>query len=141
MIQQLNQNQLNFLQVELADWAIMVERRLKQTLLNKEINATGDLLRSLSYQTFVAGGGNSGRFQLSFLEYGRFVDMGAGKRSKLETINGNTRALKGRKPQKWYTKKVYDMVFGNLLDRLYNNYAASVTYTLKQLENGLNKNG
>lgn len=143
----LNKNQLNFLQIELYDWAQMVDRRLKQTLMNKEISngegkSTGDLLRSLSYQVFVASGGNSGSYQLSFLEYGRFVDMGAGRKAKFETIEGNTNRLKKRKPEKWYAKKTSQFIFGNLIDRLYNNYSAAVVYTLKQIENGgINQNG
>jgi hypothetical protein len=45
--------------------------------------------------------------QTEFLVRGRFVDMGAGRRStKIETRDGNARLLKGkvRRPKKWYSK-------------------------------------
>lgn len=131
-----NPNQLAFIQTELAEWAFVVELELKKKLHEKGIEFTGDLEKSLSYKVFTASGGNSGRYQLSFLEYGRMVDMGKGRISKFETIKSNTRRLKKRKPEKWYAKTVYGLVYGNLIRRIQNNYSQAIVYTLKQLENG-----
>ncbi len=135
-----NSNQTNYVQNALLDWAFVVELELKKKLVEKNIEVTGNLLNSLSYQVFEASGGNSGSYQLSFLEYGRFVDMGAGRRSKFESIEGNTKRLKTRKPEKWYASVVYPLIYGGLLRRIQNNYKAGVEYTIKQLENGSNQN-
>ncbi len=131
---QFNPNQMEFIQRELAEWAIIVELELKKKLHEKNIHITGDLENSLTYQVFVAGGGNSGRYQLSFLEYGRMVDMGKGRIRKTESIAGNTARLKGRKPEKWYAKTAYVLIYGNLIRRLQNNYQEAIIYTVKQLE-------
>lgn len=43
--------------------------------------------------------------ETEFLVRGRFVDMGAGRRSsKIETREGNAQKLKVRRPKKWYSK-------------------------------------
>lgn len=43
--------------------------------------------------------------ETEFLVRGRFVDMGAGRRSsKIETREGNAKKLKVRRPKKWYSK-------------------------------------
>lgn len=137
---QFNPHQLAFMQRELAEWAIIVELELKKAMHAKNIEVTGDLENSLTYKVFQAAGGNSGHYQLSFLEYGRFVDMGKGRIAKLETISNNTRRLKKRKPEKWYAKTAYGLIYGNLIRRLQNNYSDAIIYTIKNLEDGQHQN-
>lgn len=128
------QNELNFLQHELHIWAEAIEKELTKKLLQKDVEITGNLIRSLSYKVFQAGGGNSGGFKISFYEYGRFVDMGAGRARLNNTVDNTTKKLKARKPIKWYAKTAYGMIYGPMLGSLYKNYSDAIVYTLKQME-------
>jgi hypothetical protein len=52
----------------------------------------------------------------SFLKEGRFVDMGAGRGSKIESQKGNReiitgKARKTRKPKKWYSRPFYGRLY------------------------------
>ena len=136
MAQELSFNQQNFIQYELSEWAKGIEQRLKETLQKKGIVATGDLLRSLSYKIFAASGENSGEVQLSFLQYGRLVDMGAGRIRKIESNEGNAELIRtgGKyKPQKWYASVVWPNLYGYLIERLIRNYQENIVYEVKLL--------
>lgn len=132
----ITQNQQNFLAGEIAVWAQAIEQELKKKLVQKGVEHTGDLIRSLSYKVFSAAGGNSGGFSISFVDYGRFVDMGAGRARLNQTVSSTTKKLKERKPVKWYAKTAYGMIYGPFLGALYRNYSEQIIYTLKELENG-----
>ena len=135
----MNQNELNFIQHELSIWAAAIEKELKNKLVQKNIEHTGDLLRSLSYKVFQASGGNSGGFSITFYDYGRFVDMGAGRARLNTTVADTTARLKARKPVKWYSKPAYKLIYGPMLASLYKNYSEAIVYTIKQMEtNGQN---
>lgn len=129
------QNQIDFIQYELSLWAKGIEERLAAVLKKKGIEHTGALLRSLSYKVFQASGGNSGSVFLSFLDYGRWVDMGAGRASKIESGATNAAILsnagKKRKPNKWYAKTVWPNLYGYLTERLMRGYEEQIVYALK----------
>lgn len=70
------------------------------------VNNDGPLSKSQKYQVRQLSNAML-ESQTEFLVRGRFVDMGAGRRStKIETRDGNGRLLggKGRKPKKWYSR-------------------------------------
>ncbi len=49
--------------------------------------------------------------EIEFLLRGRFVDMGAGRKSsKIETRDGNARKLKLRRPKKWYSRAFWGRI-------------------------------
>jgi hypothetical protein len=80
--------------------------------------------------------------QTEFLVRGRFVDMGAGRRStKIETRDGNGRLLKGkvRRPKKWYSKTFWGRLNdlqGALGYRLMEDAINSVKNQLDDKESG-----
>ena len=127
----LNFNEQNFIYTELANWAKIVEDRLAKEMLRLGAVYTTDLIRSLSYQVYQASGKHNGRYALSFLQYGRMVDMGAGRGRKIESAAGNRELLtKTREAKKWYSKTAYGSL-NMLIKRLAENYQEGVIYTVK----------
>ena len=93
---------------ELAtEWARINDKVLKAHLVRLKINDT--LTLSNSVNSKVTGANGSLKIDLHFTDYGRYRDMGAG-RKKIESTAGN-RALitgqAGRKPARWYSKPFY----------------------------------
>lgn len=126
----MDQRKLDFIQDELQAWAKEVEERLAKAMASKKIGITDDLLRSLSYQVFTASGNNQGEYRLSFLEYGRMVDMNVGRGRKIESIRGNRRIIKGVRDKKFYSKTSYGML-NRLIANLVSNYQEQTIETIK----------
>jgi hypothetical protein len=128
-----------FIEHELREWAAMVDDNLRTQLSQKDIGITESMRRSLAYRILAASGSHKGQYQLIFHEYGRFVDMGAGRngkglqseRNKREAINRATG--KNRRPKKWYSKTFYGSLT-SLINRLVRNYSEFVVQHMKELE-------
>ncbi len=136
MSQQPPKYEQEFIQHELAEWAQLVDERLKAALNKKDVGISDEMRKSLAFRIAAAAGTHRGQYKLIFHEYGRFVDMGKGRLPKgLETMSRKQAILnKGRKPKKWYSKTFYGSL-NNLIERLVKNYSAFVVKHLKELEN------
>ncbi|HRH57396.1 MAG TPA: hypothetical protein PLS10_07075 [Chitinophagales bacterium] len=89
---------------ELArQWTNITVLRLKSSVQKKNIGATGKLLSSFMSSVNV-GNGEYIKILISYLYYGKFVDMGVGKGVDMAT------ALRGskfkRKRKVWYSKTI-----------------------------------
>lgn len=113
----MDQHKLNFIQHELKDWGDKVIHELESQLGKRDIKHSGDLLKSLSYQVYQGSEYHQGELQLSFAEWGRMVDMGAGRKPKIENTQTNGEYFQTkRKPKPFYSTTVY-----RLLNLLYSN--------------------
>lgn len=119
-----------FLHETIAQWAMETELLLQMQVVKKGLVMTEALLRSISYQIVKEALGV--RYDLSFNDYGRILDM---NRQKVSSRNLNRRVLLGGKEvkvrrngnnTKWYSKNIYRQIYGNdgLFDRIQNNYQA-----------------
>ena len=78
-------------------------------------NSSGDLNRSFKYKVIAASRGNVDRIEFAFNYYGKFLDMGVGKGTKLgdHPVSRGSRVLADkmlgqvRKPKKWYSRTFY----------------------------------
>lgn len=127
-----------FIEHELRAWAAMVDENLKTALSDKGIGISESLRRSLAYRILAAGSGHKGRYQLVFNEYGRFVDMGAGKPKGLQSEQNKRAAImrasgQSRRPKKWYSRTVYGSL-SSLINRLVKNYAEFSVKYIKELQ-------
>lgn len=131
----MDQNKIEFVHDELMHWAEWIEKKLKEKFVTMKIGVTDELLKSLSFEVLESAGLNDGQYKLSFLEYGRFLDMGVGSLSK-ETISGNREAFKKasdtkiRRPKKWYGKTAYGGL-NRLINSLVNGYQEEIVQTVK----------
>ena len=115
------------------------ETELKRAIARMKIMDTDSLHKSVSYKSSRAGSGHQGSVEIIFKEYGRRVDMGAGKGRSLQT-NRDRRiekmTVKGkRKPRKFYSKTAYGLITP-LINDLQYGYTEEVKQKIKQsLEN------
>lgn len=95
---------LETLQV-LTDWFTRTELVLRREKNRLKVDDTKDLDQSLRNQVHQKSNSIL-EGELEFLVRGRFVDMGAGRKRKIETREGNASLLKlkPRKPKKWYSR-------------------------------------
>ena len=122
-------SKLDFINETLTDWAKGVNKSLIKQLNKQKIHHTRALITSLSFQVFKASTGHQGKYQLTFQEYGRFIDIGVGKGVKIESIKGNTGIIGGkkiRKQKKWYSKTIYKAIYGGLIKGLVTNYRENI---------------
>lgn len=132
----MDQDKLNFINEELEEWARWIDGKLREKFQKMKIGVTEELINSLAYQVFNSSGLNDGEYQLSFLEYGRMVDMGAGRGSK-HSITDNAKAYrdagekKMRKPKKFYSKTTYGGL-NRLMNSIINGYQPAIIDTLKE---------
>ena len=98
---------------EIAEaWAKITIVKWKKKLASNKIGDTGSLLRSFKYNVLASAQGNVLKITLLFEYYGRFVDMGVGKGTKVGDVKESaaSRKLSGkmlgnrRRPKKWYSK-------------------------------------
>lgn len=78
---------------------------LKSEVDRLGVKDTEELHGSLRYLVLQVSQGHLGA-EIHFLSRGRYVDMGAGRRAKVETL-GRRKALKGRQPVRWYSPAFY----------------------------------
>lgn len=109
---------LTFIQQSLAQYMQEVIATMKVAAARAKVGVTDEAIKSLSYEALLQG--SSGLANLSFKEYLRFVDMGAGRSHPLGGLRSMTVALqskkqtgmaqvkdKVRKPKKIYSKIAY----------------------------------
>ncbi len=121
------QFETEFVDHTLRTWAEITEQKLRAALEKRGVGVTDALAQSLAFRVLQASGRNKGGYQLMFHEYGRMIDMGAGRGSGLQSkarrddkaakLNANI-----RKPKKWYAKTFYGEI-GSLVAALSRNYA------------------
>jgi hypothetical protein len=119
-------NQENFIHHELDAWADRVTNAVIRSLKREKIGITQELRNSIKSRAKQNIG------ELLFTEYGRFVDMGAGKGSRkgIESIASNRAVLTGRRPKKFYSKTAYGTL-SSLIQALVSNYREHVVYQAK----------
>jgi hypothetical protein len=121
---------LRFIQATIAQWAVETELLLQMQVVKKGLVLTESLLRSISYK--IVNDALGTRYELSFNDYGRILDM---NRQKVSARSLNRKVLLGGKEvkvrrngnnTKWYSRNIYKQIYGNegLFDRIQNNYQA-----------------
>lgn len=114
----MNNYTLNLLLV--SDWAKRNDIRLKSEIKRLNIGVSDELYSSVKSKV-VEKALSLIEYNLSFNEYGRFRDMGAG-RKKIESQQGNGDLIQKkyfygnkkqelRKPKKWYSKTFYGRLY------------------------------
>jgi len=95
-----------------TDWSKITIDRWKKNIEKRGIGHSGDLFKSFVSNIIRNSDGDPKRIELSFLFYGRFVDMGVGRggsvktQSDEKTLRGRAGAFKStsRRAKKWYSK-------------------------------------
>lgn len=134
--------------VELVEeWSDRTNKILKQQMKRLKVGDKGDGAKALFFSlrsNVYAKFGDKVQMDLSFLEHGRFRDMGAGsgKNGKIESMATNlgiaTKKKSNRKPAKWYSKPFYGRL-NALMGVVSGNIQEAVVETLKELEYGPQK--
>lgn len=121
--------ELAFIEEELRRFNVDIERSMRQAMRALGVGVTDE-----GYQSIKAELLTKVSTQLSFHEYLRMRDMGAGRGSKLGISNDSTIANRtGRKPAQIYSKPVYGH-----LPRLVQNLVSNLTEeTITRLKNQL----
>lgn len=117
------------------DWAKYANQDLGKSLTKKHIGVTGALSSSLKF-SLIGPHDDVQKVKFSFLNYGKFSDMGVGRGQKLGDIKGNKTIYKetgvhGRKATKWFSKVIFPEA--NTLGKL-----LAVNYGL-QISNEINE--
>lgn len=108
----------SFIQKCMLQYLDQVEALMKASAAKNKVGVTGEGVKSIAYKALQQSGGVMG--QLSFKEYLRFIDMGAGRAHPLGGLKSMEVALKAnkyvglakvkdrvRKPKKIYAKEAY----------------------------------
>ena len=93
------------------EWAARTDQILHAQLKAMGIGISDELFNSLRNRVYQQAGATIG-YDLSFLMRGRYRDMGAGRRRKIESIHSNGDIIRGqkkggRRPKKWYSRAFY----------------------------------
>lgn len=95
-------------------WVKYTVKDWKTEIAKKKIGHSGQLLQSFRTHTYFGKDAELIEATFRFNFYGRFVEMGVGKGTKIGDVVENkiTRSLMGRKaaprrPKKWYSKKLF----------------------------------
>jgi hypothetical protein len=124
-----------FIYDALTEWAPWIHGRLLSEFSKMDIGVTEELLHSLGYKVFTQSGLDGGKYELSFLEYGRMLDMGVG-RGVSSSIAANARAYrkasdhKIRQAKKWYSKTTYGGL-NRLIRMVIDGYQPAIINTIK----------
>jgi hypothetical protein len=119
-----------------------VIKGMQQAARRANVGVTDEAIKSLSYDALQQGAG--GLANLSFKEYLRMVDMGAGRAHPLGGLTGMRVSLQSRrqegiaqakdnvrKPKKVYSKQAYGKLTW-LQNKLLHGYTEQTIETLKQ---------
>lgn len=98
-------------------WAQITIKRWRKKIDRLKIgqHSSGELFRSFQYSVLASAGGDVQKIEFAFRYYGKFVDMGVGRGTKLsdQPMSRGMRKLSGkllgmkRVPKKWYSKTFY----------------------------------
>ena len=98
---------------EIADkWAKITIKRWRKKLRQYRIGNSKELYKSFTKNVIGAARGDLLKIEFAFHYYGKFVDMGVGKGTKIGDVKENrtARRLEGRmlgnrrRPKRWYSK-------------------------------------
>jgi len=121
-----------FISRSLENYGDKVRNAMMKSIDKKKAINTSSLRNSIYHKIYNTGNG-AASIKISFLEYGRFIDMGVGGKG------GNLSALKAkvikRKPKKIYSPIAYGLLTP-LINELQYGYSKQVIETIK---NDLNK--
>lgn len=133
---------LSFIRKALNDYMLAVESAMERSIQQAKAVDSGQLLNSLKhkiYQQYADGNGN-----LSFAEWGRYLDIGVGRGhplgglknlSEYLTAKSNKRNRK-RKPKKIYSPIVYGHLNGLIGDLSYGFTEETVARLKAEMESG-----
>jgi len=118
------------------DWAKYTAQRLQKSIARFKIGASGSLNYSILYQLMGISGGDVGSIKHEFNYYGKFVDMGVGRGTKIESVMGNADIIsliggKSRRPKRWLSKTYYAEV-AELSSLLSAKYGDQYTNIIKE---------
>ena len=122
-------SQQKFIEETIAQWAIETQLLLRTQVVKKGLVLTEALLRSITYK-IVKEAATGVRFDLTFRDYGRILDM---NRQKVSAKRLNRKVLLGGKEvrvrrnattTKWYSRNINRAIYGKegLFERLRDNY-------------------
>lgn len=122
-------SQQKFIEETIAQWAIETELLLQTQVVKKGLVLTETLLRSISYK-IVKEATAGVRYDLTFRDYGRIVDMNRQKASakalnrKVLLGGKEVRVRRNASNTKWYSKNIYKQIYGveGLYAKLATNY-------------------
>ncbi|MCX6250012.1 MAG: hypothetical protein NTX61_04595 [Bacteroidetes bacterium] len=127
---------------EIAEaWAKITIQLWRKNMSRMKIaqNSSGDLYRSFKFKVIAASGGNVDRIEFAFNYYGKFLDMGVGKGTKLgdRPVSKGSRVLADkmlggvRKPKKWYSRTFYGEAH-RLFEILQKEYGRQVQVVISE---------
>jgi hypothetical protein len=98
-------------------WAQTTVKRWRKKIDRMKIggHSSGELIRSFQYSVLESAGGDVQKIEFAFKFYGKFVDMGVGRGTKLgdqprspygRKLSGRFLGMK-RVPKPWYSKTLY----------------------------------
>lgn len=123
---------LAFIEDMLRQYGVDVEEGIRAEIVNQGAEDTGELLASIRSNVLKAVAGNQGAAQIIFQEHGRFVDMGAGRGQKANTISASRAArVGGRVPRKIYSPVAYREL-NTLIGRLSFGFTQDAIAALKK---------
>ena len=98
-------------------WAQITVKLWRKNLSQLKIgqHSSCDLYKSFQFKVMASAGGNVERIEFAFRYYGKFLDMGVGKGTRLgdRPVSAGSRKLSGkflgmqRVPNKWYSRTFY----------------------------------
>jgi hypothetical protein len=124
-----------FVQKALADYMAGVIAAMRRKIMKTDARVTDELLNSFAFQTFQRDA--EGNANLSFSEWGRFIDMGFGRGHPLGGIQATSDTLKeksGRKPNKIYSPIAYGKLDGLIGDLMYGFTEETIAVLKQQIE-------
>ncbi len=86
--------------------------RLQRKMMKLKVGSSNELYNSFDTNSILGSSGDLRRLDISFLERGRFVDMGVGKGVSIADVKENARPVNRmrsqhpRRPKKWYSKTI-----------------------------------
>ena len=136
-------SQHRFIEETIARLAVETELLLQTQVVKKGLVLTEKLLRSISYK-IVKEAAAGVRYDLTFRDYGRILDM---NRQKVSAKSLNRRVLLGGKEvrvrrnaanTKWYSRNIFKQIYGaeGLYTRLATGYK---DWALQRVIEGLEK--
>jgi hypothetical protein len=124
-----DQVKLQFINDTLKWYGVNVEEAVITAARRLGVEDTSALINSIKHKVLKAAGGDQGSVQLIFHEYGRMVDMGAG-RKPIETADDRRSKRTGRQARKFYSKTAYGLL-DRLIYRLSNYYTEEAIAGIK----------
>ena len=107
-----------FIRAKLIGHGMLLNVKLQEAILQQQLIDTRKLINSFSFQVNMEESAAAGELVINFNLYGRFQEIGAGRKSKknddfLDSFLGTKPA---RRKRPWYNKTVY----GTLNDLIYD---------------------